>query len=79
MTGSLTRRYHIPSALRRTPIRIELPRAEALLGDGALLLDVRRHDDRTQRLESARRIWPDEIPALLDTLPRDTPIVLACT
>jgi rhodanese-related sulfurtransferase len=79
VSDRLTRRYHVPSALRRTPARIELPRALALIDEGALLLDVRRHDDRTEQLEGARRIWPDEIPALVATLPRDTPIVLACT
>jgi rhodanese-related sulfurtransferase len=46
---------------------------------GAVLIDVRRHDDSVPTLEGARRIWPDQIPDQLETLPRGTPIVLACT
>jgi hypothetical protein len=79
MSDKLTRRYHVRSALRRTPVRLELPAARALLDRDALLLDVRRRDDRTAPLNGARRIWPDEIPYILASLPRHTPIVLACT
>lgn len=75
----LTRRYHIPSALRRTPLRVELATANELIATGALLIDVRRHDDRTPSLPGAVRISPDEIPAAVAGFARSTPIVLACT
>lgn len=75
----LTRRYHIPSALRRTPLRVDLDVAGELVAAGALVIDVRRHDDRVPALEGAVRIPPDEIPAALAGFDRDTPIVLACT
>jgi rhodanese-related sulfurtransferase len=74
-----TRRYHIPSALRRTSLRVELEAAQALVAEGAIIIDVRRKDDRAPTLPGAARIPPDEIPAALATLPRNTPIVLACT
>ena len=77
--GRLTRRYHVPSALRRSPLRIDPEEALALVGGGALLVDVRRHDDRTAHLEESIRIPPDEIPTHLGDLPRHAPIVLACT
>ena len=75
----LTRRYHIRSALRRSSLRIEPAAALALVADGALLIDVRRHDDRTAQLDGASRIMPDEIPSCLAGFLRDVPIVLACT
>jgi rhodanese-related sulfurtransferase len=75
----LTRRYHVPSAVRRTTLRIELERAMALVGAGAFVIDVRRLDDRAPALPGSTRIPPDEIPSVLARLPRDTPIVLACT
>ena len=75
----LARRYHVPSAVRRTPVRIEPGVALALVADGALLIDVRRRDDRTTPLDGAARIMPNEIPNRLGTLPREIPIVLACT
>jgi rhodanese-related sulfurtransferase len=74
-----TRRYHVPSALRPSPARIDPERAHELVASGALLLDVRRHDDPSHALEGAVRIPPDEIPDRLDELPRDAPVVLACT
>lgn len=74
-----TRRFHLPSALRRTTLRIEPETARALVAGGALLVDVRRKDDRAPTIAGASRIPPDEIPRTLATLPRDTPIVLACT
>ena len=42
-------------------------------------MDVRRYGDEELPLEGARRIPPDEIPGLLHELPRDRPILLACT
>lgn len=75
----LTRRYHIPSALRRTPLRVDLVTARKRIAAGALLIDVRRHDDRTPTVEGAVRIPPDEIPAAVAGFDRSTPIVLACT
>jgi len=74
-----TRRYHIPSAVRRSSLRISPAEAHGLLSDGAVLVDVRRHEDDSVQLANARRIPPDEIPPRLDELPRDRAIVLACT
>jgi hypothetical protein len=74
-----TRRYHVPSALRRTTLRIDLDAARSLVDAGAFVIDVRRKDDREATLDGAARVPPDEIPALLASLPRDTPILLACT
>jgi rhodanese-related sulfurtransferase len=74
-----TRRYHIPSAVRRSSLRISAAEAHRLLADDALLVDVRRHEDDSVKLLDAVRIPPDEIPTRLDELPRDRAIVLACT
>lgn len=74
----LTRRYHLPSALRPSSFRIEAPVARELLDRGAVLVDVRREHDPSSPLERARRIAPDEIAASVGMLPRDRPIVLAC-
>ncbi len=74
-----TRRYHVPSALRRSALRVDVDVAHRLLSAGAVLIDVRRHDDSTAPLEAAVRIPPDEIASRIDRFPRDTPIVLACT
>jgi hypothetical protein len=77
--GRLSRHYHLPSAVRRSPLRIEAATAHELVSGGALLVDVRRHEDPTASLEQALRVPPDEMPALVGRLARDTPIVLACT
>jgi rhodanese-related sulfurtransferase len=74
-----TRRYHLPSAVRVSPARIDPAAARALLADGSILVDVRRQDDPSLAVEGALRIPPDEIPARLGELPRGAPIVLACT
>jgi rhodanese-related sulfurtransferase len=74
-----TRRFHLPSALRASSLRIEADEARSLVAGGALLIDVRRKDDPTHPLEGARRVPPDEIPDLLPTLPPGLEIVLACT
>jgi rhodanese-related sulfurtransferase len=74
-----TRRYHVPSAVRPSPARIDPDDARALLEQGALLLDVRRQDDPSLTVEGALRIPPDEIPERLGELPRGFPLVLACT
>jgi rhodanese-related sulfurtransferase len=74
-----TRRYHIPSAIRRSSRRIDAQEARELIAAGALLIDVRRNDVVDVRLEGAAQISPDEIPSRLDELPRDRPIVLVCT
>jgi rhodanese-related sulfurtransferase len=74
-----TRRYHVWSALRSSSLRLEADAARELMAGGALVIDVRRHEDASARIEGARRIPPDEIPSVLAQLPRDTPIVLACT
>jgi rhodanese-related sulfurtransferase len=74
-----TRRYHLPSALRVSPARVDPVAAKALLGSGSILVDVRRHDDPSMTIAGALRIPPDEIPARLGDLPRGVPIVLVCT
>ena len=79
LVSAPTRRYHIPSAVRRSSLRIAPAEAHELLAEGALLGDVRRHDDDSMSLEDALRIPPDEIPGRLDELPRDRAIVLVCT
>jgi rhodanese-related sulfurtransferase len=77
--AQLTRRFHLPSAIRPSSVRIVPDDARALISDGAILIDVRRHDDDTARLEGALRITPDAIPEWIAELKRDVPIVLACT
>ena len=74
-----TRRYHIPSAIRPSPVRIEPERARELLAEGAVLVDVRRKSQEPPAPDAAIRISPDQIPRNLDRFSRDTPIVLACT
>jgi rhodanese-related sulfurtransferase len=73
-----TRRFHLPSAVRGSPARIDAAQARELVASGALLVDVRRKDDLAVTLEGALRIPPDEIAQRLDESARDTPIVLAC-
>ena len=74
-----TRRYHLPSAVRVSPARIDPLAAKALLANGSTLIDVRRNDDASLAVPGALRIPPDEIPARLGDLARGVPIVLACT
>lgn len=74
-----TRRYHIPSALRPSPLRIESDAARKLVDDGAVLIDVRREDDPSPLLPGARRIPPDKIPESLADLREDVAVVMACT
>jgi rhodanese-related sulfurtransferase len=73
-----TRRFHLPSAVRGSPARIDSDVARELVAAGATLVDVRRLDDPAVTLAGALRLPPDEIPERLDELSRDTPIVLAC-
>ena len=74
-----TRRYHLPSAVRRSSLRISPAEAHRLLGEGALLIDVRRHEDDSLQIPNAVRMPPDEVPGRLDELQSDRAIVLACT
>jgi rhodanese-related sulfurtransferase len=74
-----TRRYHLPSAIRPSPVRIEPEQARELVEQGAILVDVRRKSQDPPAPDDAIRIAPDEIPESLERFPRDTPIVLACT
>jgi rhodanese-related sulfurtransferase len=74
-----TRRYHVPSALRRSSLRIEPDEAWERVGAGAALVDVRRHEDAAVSVPGALRIPPDELPDRLDELPAGGPVVLACT
>jgi rhodanese-related sulfurtransferase len=75
----LTRRFHIPSALRRSTLRIDAGQAQLLLDGGALLVDVRRQDDVSGALPGALRVAPDEVPGRVPEFPREVAIVLACT
>ena len=77
--AKLTRRFHLPSALRRSPSRISSQTAHELVAGGALLIDVRRKDDDAGQLEDALRISPDMIPSRIADFPHDVPIVLGCT
>jgi rhodanese-related sulfurtransferase len=79
MTSRPTRRYHIPSALRQSPVRIAPERARELVAEGAILVDVRRKSQEPPAPDDAVRIPPDEIPESLDRFSMATPIVLACT
>jgi hypothetical protein len=74
-----TRRFHLPSAVRPSSVRIVPDAARSLIADGATLVDVRRQDDHTAKLEGALRITPDAIPEWIAEFKRDVPIVLACT
>jgi rhodanese-related sulfurtransferase len=74
-----TRRYHIPSAIRPSPVRIEPEEARELIANGATLVDVRRASQDPPAPEGANRIPPDAIPESLDQFDPDTPIVLGCT
>lgn len=73
-----TRRFHVPSAVRGSPARIDTASARELVATGALLVDVRRKDDPAMTLEGALRVPPDEIPQRLNEFSRNTPIALAC-
>ncbi len=78
--ATLTRRWHLPSALRRrSPTRIKPREARALVYEGAFLIDVRRQDDPDSPLPDSERIQPDLIPDRVEELPRNVPIVLACS
>ena len=74
-----SRRFHIPSALRRSSLRIDAARARRLVERGALLVDVRRQDDPSAGLDGALRVAPDELPGRVPEFPREVAIVLACT
>jgi rhodanese-related sulfurtransferase len=77
--SSLTRRFHVPSALRRSTLRIDAGHAQRLVDGGALLVDVRRQDDVSAALPGAVRVAPDEVPGRVPEFPREVAIVLACT
>jgi rhodanese-related sulfurtransferase len=74
-----TRRYHLPSAIRRSPVRIDGARASELIAEGATLVDVRRKSQDPPAPGDAVRVPPDEIPDELSHFPRDRPVVLGCT
>ena len=74
-----SRRFHIPSALRRSSLRIDAGHAHSLVERGAVLVDVRRQDDPSAGLHGALRVAPDELPGRVAEFPREIPIVLACT
>jgi len=60
-------------------VRVDADEARRLIAHGALLVDVRRHDDTAAPLDGALRIPPDEIPQNLVRLRRGTTILLTCT
>jgi rhodanese-related sulfurtransferase len=74
-----SRHFHLPSALRPSSTRIEPEEALELTARGALLVDVRREDDRTIALPGAERISPETIPERAAGLRPEVAIVLACT
>jgi rhodanese-related sulfurtransferase len=78
MSGEPTRHFHVRSALRASPARIDPDEARELVASGALLVDVRRRDDPAVTLEGALRIPPDQIPSRLDELRAAPAVVLAC-
>jgi rhodanese-related sulfurtransferase len=77
--SSPTRRFHLPSAFRRSSFRLDAAMVQELIMEGALLVDVRRQDDPSAALAGSVRIAPDEVPGRLHEFPRDVAIVLACT
>jgi hypothetical protein len=77
--GAPTRRFHFGSAVRPVGRRVDPEVALRLVTEGALVLDVRRREDRPGPLEGAVRISPDEIPGRVGEFRRDVAIVLACT
>jgi MFS family permease/rhodanese-related sulfurtransferase len=74
-----TRRFHVRSALRSSPYRIDPGAARELAAEGAVLVDVRRMDEAESAVPGALRIPPDLIPERLDDLPPRGPVLLACT
>ena len=74
-----SRRFHVPSALRGSPFRVNPDEASVLVDRGALLIDVRRQDDPSAAMPGAVRVAPDEIPERLPALREETAILLACT
>ena len=74
-----SRRFHLPSAARHSPARIEPDRALELRAQGAVLIDVRRREDASLSPEGALQISPDMIPERAGTMRKDVAIVLACT
>jgi MFS family permease/rhodanese-related sulfurtransferase len=79
VASSPSRHFHIPSALRSSPTRIEPDEARELTAAGAVLVDVRRIDESDPALPDAVRIPPDSMPDRVGDLPPDATIVLACT
>ncbi|MDQ3871550.1 MAG: hypothetical protein M3301_08060 [Chloroflexota bacterium] len=77
--GAPTRRFHLPSAARRSPARIDPEQARELAAAGAVVVDVRRRDDAAASPPGARRIAPDMIPRWIEGMRREVAIVLACT
>jgi MFS family permease/rhodanese-related sulfurtransferase len=65
--------------LGRDPVRIDADAAQLLVDDGAFVVDVRKSDDLGEPLGGATRIPPEELGDRAGELPRDQPIVLACT
>ncbi len=50
-----------------------------LTAGGAVVIDVRRHDDPAASPAGALRVSPDMIPGYSEKIPREVAIVLACT
>lgn len=61
------------------PLEIDVTAAAQLLGNGALLLDVREAAEVTIcRIEGGRHIPMRQIPGNAATLPHDRPILVLC-
>jgi rhodanese-related sulfurtransferase len=74
-----TRRFHLPSAARPSPARIDAERALELKAEGAVVIDVRRREDTAASPDGAVRISPDMIPRHTESMRKEVAIVLACT
>jgi hypothetical protein len=74
-----TRRFHLPSAARPSPARIDAERALELRAAGAVVIDVRRREDTAPSPDGALRISPDMIPGHSESMRKEVAIVLACT
>ena len=77
--GAPTRRFHLLSAVRQSPARIDAERARELCAAGAVVIDVRRRDDASPSPRGALRIAPDMVPRHAEGMQREVAVVLACT
>lgn len=65
--------------LQDTEIEVDVPRARALMDDGALVVDVREpHEWEAGRIAGAVHIPMAALSGSADTLPRDRVIIFQC-